>query len=203
MIQTGAHIAGWLGRHEYAVMTLLSLCVLLGLLLTGCSTTRTVTVPAQETSVQLGAPDTTEAQLPPPAPAGEVTKPDEVILYGDTSRPAFDVSLIEVDRTDPDDQEVRIRVQQGSTTVEKRLAMPPPGEGLRVRAAPSGGDSAATNRPRDHPLSETVFGAPTERQVEATTVEVPWYEKFEMQMRLVIAFLGGGVFGVFIGKLFA
>jgi len=174
----------------------------LALLAMGCSTTRTVTVPAQETSVQLEAPDTTKAQLPPPAPAGEVTKPDEVILYGDTSRPSFDVSLIEVDRTDPDDQEVRIRVQQSSTTVEKRLAMPPPGEGLRVRKAPSGGDSAATNRPRDHPLEETVFGAPTERQVEATAVEVPWWEQAERQFRLIVAFAGGVVFGIFGAKLF-
>lgn len=175
----------------------------LALLALGCSTTRTVTVPAQETSVQLEAPDTTEqAQLPPPAPAGEVTQADEVILYGDTSRPSFDVSLIEVDRTDPDDQKVRIRVQQGSTTVEKRLAMPPPGEGLRVRAAPSGGDSAATNRPRDHPLEETVFGAPVERQVEATAVEVPWWQKAQQQFRLIVAFAGGIVFGIFGGKLF-
>ena len=189
-----AHItirAAWLGV----------IVLLLALLTLGCSQTRTVTVPAQETSVQAEFPDTIEVQeLPPPPPTGHATRPEEVIVYGDTSVPTFDVSLIEVDRTDPDNQEVRIRVQAGSTTVEKQLAMPPVGEGLRVQTSTVADDTATTNRPRDTPLQETVFGSPIDYEVEAdvSKVEPPWWRQAWRQFRLVLAFAGGFVFALFL-----
>jgi len=48
----------------------------------------------------------------------------------------------------------------------------------------------------------TVFGAPVERQVEATAVEVPWWKQAQQQFRLIVAFAGGIVFGIFGAKRF-
>jgi len=48
----------------------------------------------------------------------------------------------------------------------------------------------------------TVFGSPVERQVEATAVEVPWWEKAQQQFRLLVAFAGGVLFGIFGARLF-
>lgn len=191
LIQTGGR-AAWLG--------ILILCLVL---LGACSQTRTVTVPAQESSVHQVAPDTVEVkELPPLEPHGELTMAEEVIVYDDTSAPTFDVSLIEVDRTDPENQEVRIRVEAGSTTVEKRLAMPPMGEGLRIQAGqPS--DTIPTNRPRDTPLQETVFGAPTEYQIEADVSEVtpPWWRRALRQFQVLVAFGVGAVVGYVVTKV--
>ena len=189
---------------DRALFGFLAAVALLLFVLAGCSQTRTVTVPAQESSVRVEAPDTTWAQeIPPPPPRGEVTQPETVILYGDTTRPTFEVSLLEVDRTDPEDQAVRLRVEQGSMTVEKQIALPPVGEGLRVQKSDAA-DTAATNRPRDHPgLEETIFGAPTDQQVEARvgSIERPWYQKVQRQLRLLIAFVGGMAFGYVATKL--
>ena len=182
MIQTGAHIAGWLGRHEYAVMTLLSLCVLLGLL-TGCSTTRTVTVPAAESTVRTAPPDSSqETMLPPPEPVGQITHPETVVLYADTPRFTVELSMLEVDRTDPDDQTVTVRARAGDQIVEQTLALPVVGEALRGTVDSTG-------------LQWTVPGAPTSWTVEGYVQDAPpWYEQVGRWLRLFMAFVGGGAF---------
>jgi len=162
---------------------------LLLLALVGCSQTRTVTVPAQETTINAELPDTSQkAMLPPPEPIGQVTRPENVIVYQDTATYDVDLSFLEVDRSEGD-QTVTVRTQEGGEATEKTYALPVYGEGLRLQADSQG-------------LQGTVFGAPTERQVEATAVEVPWWEKAQQQIRLMVAFAGGVVFGIFGAKLF-
>lgn len=161
----------------------------LALLVLGCSTTRTVTVPAQQTTINAELPDTSQkAMLPPPEPIGQVTRPENVIVYRDTATYDVDLSFLEVDRSDGE-QTVTVRTQEGGEAMEKTYALPAYGEGLRLQADSQG-------------LQGTVFGAPTERQVEATDVEVPWWEKAQQQIRLMVAFAGGVVFGIFGAKLF-
>jgi len=161
----------------------------LALLLLGCRGTRTVTVPAQETTINAEVPDTSQkAMLPPPEPPAPITRPETVIVYDDTATYDVDLSFLEVDRSDGE-QTVTVRTQEGGEATEKTYALPAYGEGLRLQADSQG-------------LQGTVFGAPTERQLEATDVEVPWWEKAKTQVRLAIAFAGGIVFGVFGARLF-
>lgn len=192
-------------RTSYRAAWLGVVVLCLALLALGCSRIRTVTVPAQESSVRQLAPDTIEVQeLPPARLKGEITLAEEVIVYDDTSRPTFDVSLIEVDRTDPENQQVRVRVEAGSTTVERRLAMPPIGEGLRVQKSAVADDSMATNRPRDTPsLRQTVFGTPTDYQVEADVSEItlPWWRRALQRIETMVAFGAGLFVGYAIVKL--
>jgi hypothetical protein len=161
----------------------------LALLALGCSTTRTVTVPAQETTINAELPDTSEeAMLPPPEPIGQVTRPENVIVYRDTATYDVDLSFLEVDRSDGE-QTVTVRTQEGGEATEKTYPLPAYGEGLRLQADSQG-------------LQGTVFGSPVERQVQATAVEVPWWKQAERQFRLFVAFTGGIVFGIFGARLF-
>jgi len=161
----------------------------LALLVLGCSTTRTVTVPAVDPTVMVEVPDTSrEAMLPPPEPAAPITRPETVILYDDTATYDVDLSWLEVDRTS-EDQAVTVRTQRDSQTVEQRFQLPAFGEALRLRADSQG-------------LQGSVQGEPQERQQEATAIEVPWWEKAKTQVRLAIAFGGGIVFGIFGARLF-
>jgi hypothetical protein len=161
----------------------------LALLALGCSTTRTVTVPAQETTISAELPDTSQkAMLPPPEPIGQVTRPENVVVYRDTATYDVDLSWLEVDRTS-EDETVTVRTQRDSQTVERRFQLPAYGEALQLRADSQG-------------LQGSVQGEPKERQQEATAVEVPWWQKTKTQLRLVVAFLGGIAFGFFAGKIF-
>jgi hypothetical protein len=161
----------------------------LALLALGCSTTRTVTVPAQETTINAEVPDTSrEAMLPPPEPIGQVTRPENVVVYRDTATYDVDLSWLEVDRTS-EDETVTVRTQRDSQTVERRFELPAFGEALRLRADSQG-------------LQGSVQGEPQERQREATAVEVPWWERAKQQFRLIVAFAGGVVFGIFGARLF-
>jgi hypothetical protein len=189
MMEVGPHIAGWLGRHRWQLLAVLAVLVLYGLAVSGCSTTRTVTVPAAEPTVTVEVPDTSrEAMLPPPEPIGDVTRPETVILYDDTATYDVDLSWLEVDRTG-EDQTVTVRTQRDSQTVERRFQLPAFGEALQLRADSQG-------------LQGSVQGEPQERQQEATAVEVPWWERAKMHVRFGIAFVGGVVFGVFGARLF-
>ena len=171
---------------DRALFGFLAAVALLLFVLAGCSQTRTVTVPAAEPTVTVEVPDTTrEAMLPPPEPAGEVTRPQEVVVYEDTATYTADLSLLEVDTRD---ETVTVRTEVDTQTVERTYQLPAYGEGLRLRPD-SGG------------LSGTVFGAPTSREVEATAVEVPWYQKVQRHLRLLIAFVGGMAFGYVATKL--
>jgi len=161
----------------------------LALLVLGCSTTRTVTIPEAGGTINAAIPDTSqEAMLPPPEPIGQVTRPENVIVYQDTATYDVDLSFLEVDRS-KGEQTVTVRTQGGGEATEKTYALPAYGEGLRLQADSQG-------------LQGTVFGAPVERQVEAMAVEVPWWEKAKTQVRLAIAFGGGIVFGIFGARLF-
>jgi hypothetical protein len=161
----------------------------LAVLALGCSTTRTVTVPAQETTINAELPDTSEeAMLPPPEPIGDVTRPKTVILYDDTATYDVDLSWLEVDRTS-EDETVTVRTQRDSQTVERRFELPAFGEALQLRADSQG-------------LQGSVAGEPQDREREATAVEVPWWKQAERQFRLIVAFAGGVVFGIFGAKLF-
>jgi len=159
-------------------------------LLAGCSTTRTVTIPASEPTVTVAVPDTARApMLPPPEPIEDVTRPEEVILYDDTATYDLDLSWLEVDRRG-EGQTVTLRTERDSKTVEREYALPAFGESLRLQADSQG-------------LTAGVAGQPKDREREATAVEVPWYRQLGRQVRLAVAFFGGVVFGVFAGKLLA
>jgi hypothetical protein len=126
--------------------------------------------------------------LPPPEPPAPITRPEAVILYDDTATYDVDLSWLEVDRTN-EDQDVTVRTQRDSQTVERRYQLPSYGEALQLRADSQG-------------LQGSVVGEPKERQQEATAVEMPWWEQAQQQFRLIVAFSGGVVFGIFGARLF-
>jgi hypothetical protein len=109
-------------------------------------------------------------------------------VYRDTATYDVDLSWLEVDRTS-EDQTVTVRTQRDSQSVERRFELPAFGEALQLRADSQG-------------LRGSVAGEPQEREREATAVEVPWWEKAKMQVRLSVAFIGGVVFGIFGARLF-
>lgn len=173
--------------HKYLLALLL-----LTATTTGCSTYSTVTVPAGEPTVVSAPADTTVLESMPPAEIdGTRTEPVEVTLYQDTSdRPTVDLSWLEVDRSDPDDQTVTTRVERGSSVVEKTFRLPEVGESTRLFSRGSG-------------LEGTVFGAPTDRTEKAITssIERPWYMRLGRNLRLIGAMLFGGVLAYVLVKL--
>lgn len=175
-------------RAAWAGVT--ALCLLL--LLLGCSQTRTVTVPAGETSVHQVAPDTIDMQeLPPVEPKGEFTLAEEVIVYEDTADFAVEVSMVEVDRSDPDDQSVTVRTKAGNETIEKTFALPPMGESLRGRA-----DG------REDGMDWSVSGAPTDWTVDAyVTSTPPWWRRALQNVQAIVAFAVGALVGYVATKL--
>lgn len=179
-------------KFIFTVIGFVLLAALIALLV-GCSQTRTVTVPAGQSTVNAVVPDTIEHQeLPPPEPPGPLTRPKEVVVYADTPDWTVDLSMIEVDRTDPNHQTVTVRAESGGRTVEQTLALPAVGEALRGTADSTG-------------LQWSVPGAPTEWDVEGyvSSYEPPWWRRLFQQGRLAVAFAGGLIFGFFAGKLFA
>jgi len=164
---------------------------LLLLLLTGCSTYSTVTVPAGEPTVVSTPVDTSVLEeLPPASIEGTRTEPIEVTLYEETTRPTVDLSFLEVDRSDPDNQTVTARVEKDSTVVEKTFKLPRVGESTRLFSRGSG-------------LEGTVFGAPMAREEEAVTksIDKPWYYDLSRWIRLVGAMFFGAVLSFFVVKL--
>jgi hypothetical protein len=109
-------------------------------------------------------------------------------VYKDTATYDVDLSWLEVDRSEGEQTVTVLTLEDGEAT-EKTYALPAYGEGLRLQADSQG-------------LRGTVFGSPVERQVEATAVEVPWWKQAQQQFRLIVAFAGGVVFGIFGAKLF-
>jgi hypothetical protein len=165
----------------------------LTLALSGCSGLSTAVVPAEEPSVTHTAPDTIELQeLPPVELDGEASMPLDVTVYSDTSsRPTTDVEAVTVDRSDPDDQTITVRSRRDSSTIEHTFALPAVGERTVLYSDSSGA------------LQGTVFGAPVEHRttVRTSSIERPWWRDVGRQIRLVIAFAGGLVFGVIVAKL--
>jgi hypothetical protein len=165
------------------------IALLLAVLMVGCSQTRTVTVPAGESTINARVPDTAQATTLPEVPPAPITRPENVVIYRDTPDFTVDLSLLSVDRTDPDDQKVVVQVQAAGRTLKKRLPFPVSGEELRGVA-----DSAG--------IEFSVAGSPTEWTVEGyVRDEPPWYRRIWMQVRLFMAFFGGLFFGYAITKL--
>jgi hypothetical protein len=165
----------------------------LTLVLSGCSGLSTAVVPAEEPSVTHTAPDTSHVEeLPPVELDGEASMPLDVTVYADTSsRPTADVEAVTVDRSDPGDQTVTVRSRRDSTTTETTFRLPVIGERTVLYSDSSGA------------LSGSVFGAPVEHRttVRTSSIERPWWQDVGRQIRLVIAFAGGLVFGVIVAKL--
>jgi len=178
------------GAARTLFASVLLLAVLLAtLLLMGCSRTRTVTVPAQESGVVSTVPDTvTLRQLPPADIRGTVTMPERVYVVTDTPRYTVDLSSIEVD---PEEETVTTRTVQGDTTLQKTWTGVPFGQRLRLQADSTG------------QLEGTVFGTPEAQEVEAVaeSIEPAWYESFWTRVRIAIGFLGGLVVGYVVTKL--
>jgi len=160
-------------------------------MLSGCSHTRTVTVPAAEPTVRVEVPDTNRIpMLPPPEPLGQVTRPEQVIIYRDTATYSVDLSWLEVDRTS-EDETVTVRTQRDSQTIERRFELPAFGEALRLRADSQG-------------LESGVYGTPKDQQEEAIVQgQRPWWDRLWAQVRLIIAFFGGGLFGYVFARVFS
>ena len=168
-----------------------AIAALLVLLLAGCTRLQTVTVPAEESSVRSVVPDTVTLQeLPPARLGGTRTEPIAVRIIHDTVAATVDLSWLEIDRSDVDDQTVTVRTQADSTTTEQTYQLPAVGEQLRLRADSIG-------------LRGTVFGQPAAYEVEADvrSVERPWWRRAWAMVRLVVAFGGGLVFGYITTKL--
>jgi hypothetical protein len=151
-------------------------------MLSGCSHTRTVTVPAAEPSVSAELPDTNRIpMLPPPEPIGQITNPETVIIYRDTATYSVDLSWLEVDRTS-EDETVTVRTQRDSQTVERRFQLPAFGESLQLRADSQG-------------LESGVYGTPKDQQEKAIVQgQRPWWKRAWTLFRLFMAFVGGGAF---------
>lgn len=180
----------------------------------GCSTTRTVTVQPEDRTLQTTLPDTTKLDALPLAErerprGGSVTQPLDVTIYDDTASATLPVSLLDVDRTDPDDQTITFRFESAGETVEKTFRLPRIGE--RLRATPDAETTAKeatgeANAGEGTPSEEIpatpnfralLYGEPIEYDVEADVSEVPdpWYERFGRWLRLLAA-IG---FGIFVG----
>lgn len=171
---------------------ILLLALALLLLLCGCSRLSTVTIPAEEPSLVTEPSDTIRVEEMPLAEVdGTSTEPIKVTIYEDTStREPVDLTFLEVDRSDPDDQTVTTRVQSGSTTVQQTFRLPRAGESLRLFE----GDSA---------LRGTVFGVPmeTERDAITTSIERPWYMKLGRWIQLLAAMFFGAFVSYVVVKL--
>ncbi|WP_263788956.1 hypothetical protein [Salinibacter grassmerensis] len=102
----------------------------------------------------------------------------------------MDLSFLEIDRSDLDDQTVTARVEKDSTTVEKTFRLPAAGEETRLFSRGDG-------------LEGTVFGAPTDRTEKAITssIERPWYMQLGRQLRLLAAILFGAFLSYVVVKL--
>jgi len=153
------------------------------LLLTGCSTYSTVTVPAGESTVISTPPDTSVLEeLPPADIEGTRTEPVEIAVYADTTtRPTVDLSFLEVDRSDPDDETATARVKKDSTTIETTFRLPEEGEELKL-FVDSLGD-----------LQATIGGAPISHEEKAitSTIDRPWYVDLFGRIRLLLAIVFG------------
>jgi len=160
-----------------------ALAAVLLVLLAGCSTYSTVTVPAGEPTVVSSPPDTSVLEELPKADIdGTRTEPIKVTVHEDTTtRPTVDLSFLEVDRSDPDNQTITTRVERGSTTVEKTFRLPEVGEQTRLFSRGSG-------------LEGTVFGAPISHEEDAITQSInkPWYLDLFERIRLLFAVIFGG-----------
>lgn len=182
-------LCGWVGGHRLEFAGIFAVAVLLAALVSGCSQTRTVTVPAGESTINVQVPDTSRATTLPEAPPAPITKPKNVVVFSDTPDFTVDLSLVEVDRTDPDEQHVTVRTQVGDQTIVRRLPLPTVGEALRGTADSTG-------------LTFRVPGGPQQWIVEGYVQDKPpWWRRLFRNARLFIAFLGGLFFGYAITKL--
>jgi hypothetical protein len=124
-----------------------TLFLFLILLLAGCSSgTKTVTVPAQDRTVNLTVSDTLRLpQLPPLRPGeGERTLPGSTVVYRERpAGPLLPVRLFEVDRTPPGET-IRVQYVAGGRTVVDSWPLPAYGETWRwTPQAPDGSRSGA------------------------------------------------------------
>jgi hypothetical protein len=182
-------LAGWVGGHLLEFTYIFAVAVLWAFLLTGCTQTRTVTVPAGESTINAEIPDTTEATLLPKEPPAPITRPENVVVFSDTPDYTVDLSLVEVDRTDPNEQTVTVRTQVGDETLQETLPLPVVGETLRGTADSTG-------------LQWSVPGSPKEWRVKGYVYEnPPWWERLWTRLRLIIAFIGGLFFGYVVTRL--
>jgi len=187
------------------------------ILVIGCSRLQTVTVPAQQPTIN-AVTDTVHLQEYPPLDVdGTPTEPAERTLIADTaSTPAIDVQRVEVDRR-PDEGQVRFLWEEGRRTVRDAYDMPVYGEMLVWRPEQvdrRGFPVRSTDRRRDtpadtvrdtvtvRPLAELV-GSPQERRVQAdvTTAEPPWYRTLWTWIRIGLAFLVGAACSYVVVKL--
>lgn len=197
---------------------LFAVCLLTAL---GCTQTRTVTVPAGEPTINATTDTVRIGEYPPVELQGTVTVPETRSIIDDTaSNPAISVQRVEVDNR-PDEGEVRFLWEEGSRTIRDAYQLPVYGEmlvwrqeqvdreGYPIRSTPA-------NQPRDTPADTVrkvdtvrvqpkaeVVGTPTEQKVEAdvSSIKPPWYRRLWMQIRLVLAFVGGAFAGYVVTKL--
>lgn len=182
-------LCGWIGGHPWEFAGIFAAAVLWAFLLTGCTQTRTVPVPAGESTINAEIPDTTEATLLPEEPPAPITRPENVVVFSDTPDFTVNLSMVEVDRTDPDEQTVTVRTQVGDETLQETLPLPTVGESLRGTA-----DSAG--------LEWSVPGSPKEWEVEGYVYEnPPWWERFLDELRFLFGLVVGLFFGYAITKL--
>jgi hypothetical protein len=89
---------------------------------------------------------------------------------------------------------VAVRTQSGSAstekrTTERRFRLPAYGETLRLRADSQG-------------LQGTVFGTPSERQVQAVVPSRrPWWQRLWASLKMLVALVVGVVFGYVTTRL--
>jgi len=180
------------------------------LLLTGCSQLRTVTVPAQQSTINAVTDTMRLAEYPPVDLQGTVTLPETRTEIDDTaSTPALRVQRVEVDRR-PDESQVRFLWERGDDTVRDAYEMPVYGEMLVWRPQKTEREGYPV-RSQETAGPDTVYwpvptaellGGPQDQQVEAdVTSEPPWYSRLWTQVRMLLSFVAGAFASYVVVKL--
>lgn len=152
-----------------------AVALLVALALGGCgASTKTVRVPAPESTVNLDDTDEiTLETLPPVPPRGSKTLPTTRRTYMDTlGRSELDVQRVTIDRRDAGEEKIILQYESDSTTIEEEIPLPAPGEATDVQPGPdtTGGPAGSTD--------VQVRGAPESREREAYVTEDPgWFEQ--------------------------
>jgi len=167
--------------------------VLLIAMLVGCTSTQSVTVPAQESTLNPSPPagSTYVQALPPMPPLGKRTYADSVTVYlRSYDTPPLKVRRMEVDRR-TEDEHIGFVLERGGRSIEKTWPLPVygmrwvgrPGQGSAkdgspIRSVPPGREApdstvmdtqrvAVPARQPFPPMIAGLSGAPAPRQVDA------------------------------------
>lgn len=196
--------------------------VLALLALLGCSRLETATRPAGPSTINAGTDTTTKGRVPTVEEDGTTTEPVERTIIRDTVRQVgVSVQRFSVDRR-PDIGQIRVLWRRADTTIEDTWPIPAYGEWwvwkgrtqrrVKVDSTPASQRGRSPVRKdtvlrRDtvrvgSPIAE-VIGSPQPQEVEVTrkSVQMPWYQKLWVWVRIGLSFVIGAIVTYVIVKL--